>query len=566
MTSFAIVVTIAARRAQEFRMQSRSARKPLGLSRYDGYDAAALVLLLALVVLVLLTFRSYGISNDEVVQQRYGELIIAYYSSGFTDRALFKLDNLYLYGGLFDVTATLIARALSADVYHVRHLLCAGFGIGGIVATWATARLIAGPRAGLMAALLLSVTGAWYGTMFNHTKDVTFAAAMMGAIYVLLLMARDLPRPRLRHVLAFGAMLGVALGLRATGLLIGGFLVIAIMLRLFDGSVTTGRDRLAFIGRSLLMLSPGLVLAYLVMIVAWPWAALDVFNPVRAVLAFSHFHYAIRDLLAGKVYLMDEMPRWYMPAYLAIKLPLLTFAGVVLALALAAAPRLFRLPSTPRLRVETALLVLVVGVPLTLQVIGRGPAFSGMRHFTFVVPPLAALGGIGLEALIVGLKGWRPPAAVAAGAAVAALLTWNATALARLHPHEYLYYNALVGGLPGAAGRYATDYWNNFLPEAVARLEAFVAQLDREGGGVRRSYNIAGCMEQVQFEHAASDRFRWTDVWEDAHFFVSTTHMACDNMLDGKVIVAVERQGVVIGVVKDRRAVIGQDAHQATRQ
>jgi hypothetical protein len=33
----------------------------------------------------------------------YGELIIAHYNSGFTDRSVFGFDNLYLYGGLFDV-------------------------------------------------------------------------------------------------------------------------------------------------------------------------------------------------------------------------------------------------------------------------------------------------------------------------------------------------------------------------------------------------------------------------------------------------------------------------------
>ena len=34
-----------------------------------------------------------------------------------------------------------------------------------------------------------------------------------------------------------------------------------------------------------------------------------------------------------------------------------------------------------------------------------------MRHFTFVVPPLAALAGIGLDALITALARWRAAAA-----------------------------------------------------------------------------------------------------------------------------------------------------------
>jgi hypothetical protein len=102
---------------------------------------------------VLLTFQHYAISNDEEIQQKYGELIIAYYASGLTDRALFELSNLYLYGGLFDIVVTFMAKVVPIDVYSLRHILSALIGIGGIAAAGATARLIAGPRAGLLTAV-----------------------------------------------------------------------------------------------------------------------------------------------------------------------------------------------------------------------------------------------------------------------------------------------------------------------------------------------------------------------------------------------------------------------------
>ena len=95
-------------------------------------------------------------------------------------------ENLYLYGGLFDVTATLIAKVVPLDLYSIRHIFCAAIGIGGIAATWAPARLIAGPRAGLIAARCSRSAASGTARMFNHTKDVTFAAAMMGATYALL--------------------------------------------------------------------------------------------------------------------------------------------------------------------------------------------------------------------------------------------------------------------------------------------------------------------------------------------------------------------------------------------
>ena len=150
------------------------------IARLDAYDIATVALIAALVVIALCTFKDYAISNDEGVQHHYGELIIAYYRSGFRVRDLFTFQNLYLYGGLFDMIAVALAHVIPVDPYELRHILCAMTGIGGIAASAATARLIAGPRAGLIAAVALALCGAWYGAMFNHTKDIPFAAGHDG--------------------------------------------------------------------------------------------------------------------------------------------------------------------------------------------------------------------------------------------------------------------------------------------------------------------------------------------------------------------------------------------------
>ncbi|MFZ3357260.1 MAG: hypothetical protein WA177_00745, partial [Xanthobacteraceae bacterium] len=84
-------------------------------ARVERHDLAAAALFVALVALVALTFRDYAISNDEEVQQRYGELIVAYYASGFTDQALFHFRDLYLYGGLFDLVAVGLEKILPLD-------------------------------------------------------------------------------------------------------------------------------------------------------------------------------------------------------------------------------------------------------------------------------------------------------------------------------------------------------------------------------------------------------------------------------------------------------------------
>ena len=257
------------------------------------------MLLAALAAVALLTFRDYAISNDEGVQHHYGELIIAYYRSGLADRDLFTYQNLYLYGGLFDVIAVGLAKVLPIDPYALRHVLCALTGIGGIAAAALTARLVAGPRAGLIAAVALSLCGAWYGAMFNHTKDIPFAAAMMTATFFLVRLARDLPSPRMRDVLAFGFLTGAALGVRSLGLLLFVYLALAIVIQLPWRE--HGRARLRFATAAVLKTAPAVALAYLIMIAAWPWAALSPLNPIRGLFAFSEFHYAIRTVFEGRI-------------------------------------------------------------------------------------------------------------------------------------------------------------------------------------------------------------------------------------------------------------------------
>ena len=105
-------------------MPGTLARLRSRIAACDTYDLATAALLAALVVLAFATYGAYAVSNDEPVQQHYGELIVAYYASGFTDQALFHFDNLYLYGGLFDVLAVLVERALPFfDPYAIRHIL-----------------------------------------------------------------------------------------------------------------------------------------------------------------------------------------------------------------------------------------------------------------------------------------------------------------------------------------------------------------------------------------------------------------------------------------------------------
>jgi Dolichyl-phosphate-mannose-protein mannosyltransferase len=528
------------------------------LAHVDRHDLGALLLFATFAILIAFTFGHYAISNDEEVQQRYGELIVAYYQSGFADQAVFHFRDLYLYGGLFDIVAVGLEKLVPLDAYAVRHILSALTGVGGIAAVWASARAIGGPRAGLLAAAALAVCGIWYGAMFNHTKDIPFAAAMMGATYYLVRIGRELPRPGWRPIALFGLLCGCALGIRVLGLFLIGYALLVVAVYAPIRRAPSWRPVLAFAARSALPITAAFVLAYVIMIAAWPWAGLAPLNPLRGLFAFVDFNYPIQTILDGRVYHMADVPRWYVPTYLAIKLTLLLLVGAGLSLMLAIFPQCRAGEANAAWRKEAAFVAFTAFFPLICEVIMHGPADTGMRHFLFTAPPIAVLAGLGLSGFLSRLETVNGVAAAIATGLVLTGLGWDATTLYRLHPHEYLFYNPLVGGLAGASRRYATDYWVNIMPEAVDDLEHF---LDRTEGaaanaGLRRRHLVAVCGERLPFEKEADRRLEWTRDFSHAEFFIAPTHMNCDRALDGQVVATIQRLGVVIGVVKDRRSTI----------
>ena len=406
--------------------------------------------------------------------------------------------------------------------------------------------------------------GVWYGAMFNHTKDIPFAAAMMTATYLLLRIGRQLPRPNWGLVVLFGLACGCAVGLRVLGYFLISYAAVAVALRI--PAATNAWDRLsdkwraafAFAARSALPFVAAFVIAYLIMIVVWPWAHQAPLNPLRGFSAFVDFHYPIQTTLFGHVYHMADVPRWYVPTYIGIKLTLWLLMGAAAALAFMLRSPLRAAATSGAWRQETILVTFAAFFPLACEVIADGPAFSGLRHFLFTVPPIAVLAGLGLSGVLARLGEMHRAAAFAGLALIFLGFGWDATTLYRLHPDEYLYFNPLVGGLAGASRRYDTDYWFNIMPEAVGDLEHFLDRTEGTAGLARprRHYKVVVCGERLPFEKEADARLEWTKDIYSADFFIAPTNMNCDRYLDGRVIATIERLGVVIGVVKDRRELV----------
>ncbi|WP_337995506.1 glycosyltransferase family 39 protein [Oleispirillum naphthae] len=518
---------------------------------------ASLAVFAVMGILLLATFHRYGISNDEEVQQTYGELLIRYYASGFADDNAFHYRNLYLYGGLFDLIAAGIGPHLPMATYEWRHLLTAVFGMLGMWGTWRLARLLSSDGWACVAVLLLAATGAWWGTLCNHTKDVSFAGAMIWVTYYAARIAPHLPRPRPRHVIGLGAAMGCALGLRIVAVYAG--LEIAILLIVAAMDTREGfRGFARGLGSSILHLLPAGAVGLAIMAVSWPWSVLAPGNILVAIDTFRRFPINLWTRLGGVAIKAADVPRWYLPTYVAIRLPELALLGLACGSACSLLDTFRR--RFERLHALRLLPVLLaVAVPMGHAVFSDPVLYNGLRHYMFLLPPLAVLATLGLRAAyhcIVRRLGLRMGRAFLA--VCAALWMVHAGTLVRLHPYESVAYNSLAGGVSGAAGRYEFDYWGNSIREATNRLTRMVAAEEASGKQDRRfgpPYRVAVCAEQIQADEYLPAKFRMTTNWLTADFFISQIQDGCENDMDGKVVIDIKRLGTTIGVVKDRRAI-----------
>ena len=200
-------------------------------------DALAIGALVVVAAIAGITFRDYGLGWDDYTHSQYGDLLVSLYGSGFADKRALSFVNLYMYGGGFDLLATLAAKILPFDLFETRRLVGAAVGLVGLFVTWRLGRRLGGPFAGLIALVLLATCPLYYGHMFINAKDAPFAVAMVIALLGIVRAFEEYPRATPATVALCGIGIGLAIGSRV----LGGFAVLNALLPLLF--VVASQDR-----------------------------------------------------------------------------------------------------------------------------------------------------------------------------------------------------------------------------------------------------------------------------------------------------------------------------------
>jgi hypothetical protein len=517
------------------------------------YDLAAVVVLLVLGVGAALTFRDYGLGWDDYTHSEYGELLLAYYGSGFTDKRALSFVNLYMYGGGFDLVSALAAKVLPFDGFETRRLMGALVGIIGVAVAWRLARRIAGPLAGLLALVLLATTPMFYGHMFMNAKDGPFAVAMCVLLLALVRAIQEYPAPSRGTVVFLGLALGLVVGTRILGG-IAALFVIAPLALLFGHDVREhgAKPGLKRLGWFVLVLSAGLPLGYLIMGLLWPWSMLEPLNPIRAIAYFSHFfEKPWRELYEGMPVLVPDMPASYVPRLLALKLPesvlLLAVAGCVGIIYIAT-----RRSIDVHKRAGLLLILSAAVVPVAYAMISRPALYNGLRHFVFIVPPIAVVAGIACAWGLDWLRARGTAAWIAGLAALTVGLTATVRDMVQLHPYQYAYFNALAGGVRGADRGYMLDYWGLAFKQATDQLRTELKTTGAKPPSGRAYWIVAVCGPQRVAQVGFGSKFRTTSDPKGADFALVLREFYCREV-NAPVVTEVVREGVAFATVYDIR-------------
>jgi hypothetical protein len=274
-------------------------------------------------------------------------------------------------------------------------------------------------------------------------------------------------------------------------------------------------------------------------------------HPFKALTYFSHFfEKPWKEMFDGALVSVPDMPWSYLPTLFALQLPEvllgLGIAGVVIALT-----SLSRTDISARRKTILLMLTLAATLPLLVAMVKRPALYNGIRHFIFVIPPMAVLGGVAFTWLMDWLRVNHRGAQAAAMAVFSFGLMLPLAEMIRLHPYQYTHFNYIAGTVRAADDLYMLDYWGLALKQASDALREEIIER-QEAPPHGRKWKVAVCGPQRPAQVALGPDF--TIGWDShaADFAMTLGEFYCKG-LTAPVIAEIKRDDVVFARVYDIR-------------
>jgi hypothetical protein len=359
-----------------------------------------------------------------------------------------------------------------------------------------------------------------YFTFFIQARAIFILLSTCILVYLYYRFSPTILRS-LFPILLPATLLGLAVSIRILGPL-AGLLVTLYALR------NTGKKTLP-----ILAIYAGIAL--ITLYVTWPYLWPD--PPVRFIESLgvmSQYPWPGQVLFGGVLYESTDIPRSYLPVLLGIQLTEPAWALFFAGLAVAATGFVKR-----REYVDLLVLTLVwFALPLAGFILSRTPLYDNFRQVFFILPPVFLMAGVVFEKVK-----W----AALRMALIALAIFPGLIGIVRLHPYEYIYYNAFAGGEAGAFRRFELDYWGISYREAADWLN--------KGASPKANVWVDGpahLLEMYLREDMNLFSSYEAERAEQYDYVVSTTRFDLDliSFPEADIVYRIERNGALLTVIR----------------
>ena len=435
------------------------------IGKFSPKQISAGVAFTGLALLIwILVHGDFGATADEPVQSRYGEAVRNHLAGNVSYDEFLKTPNLpaniFFYGPTVDLVCATLAHIFHADIFSVRHGVQGLMWVAMFYPVCALGRKISGRPAAWFSGLALLGMPSLFGHAFNNPKDLPLACATIWLLHTAVAVGtrRGLNR---KMIFQLGGAVGFVLAMRPGAWFLGALLGLVPLAKLWRANKISGNWNLKLLLRLLVILFAAIIFGWLLMILPWPsaWHS-PLRHPIQAAGFAAHFaeHYPV--LLRGTIFTSNQLPWDYLLIYVTLTLPLpllvLGLWGHVIFIR--------KFFSTTAKIIATLGVLFVLWFPLVVFIIVRPNVYDGMRHFLFILPPIAVLAGVAAAEIA---RKWQLIPRKLSVPAIALLLLAGSPAMLRLHPYENVFFNMLAGPKATLNARYETDYWFSSYREAA---------------------------------------------------------------------------------------------------
>ena len=434
------------------------------------------ILLLISLLIGVFTFQNYGMTWDEGLYYGYGEAIGYAYS--IPERLSDDFDINRAYGPSKGDhrnrgPAYLLFARIPVNFLHVLtgidkvalwHLINFITFLIGVYYFYKLSLRWLKPLSGFAASLLYISQPLLWGHAFINPKDPPFTTIFLAAIYYGFRMVDQLAtteaigkagiRLSFRQIGLTGILIGLATNLRVIAPLIGILILFYALLKRKP--------------KILIWFLPTALIALFVVYLTWPylWDA-PILHFFEVVQLMSNNPTTLKVLFYGKPYGAFELPLRYLPYLLGTTLTEPVWPLFILGLGFA----FFRFLKKKLEWQSLGIVIFWFAFLLAYALIIRPPMYDGFRHFLFILPPVFILTGFSFELLFMSVRENWSRAII-----LLAIVISGIYGGIKLHPYEYAYHNAIVGGTSGVDGEFETDYWLTCYKEAVEKFSEFAPE------------------------------------------------------------------------------------------